>query len=219
MNKSGVVDPPSNFDGSDIWGEIIPTPSSHQVIFPASVTGSLNQNDVIGAFATDGLCAGMLLIDGSQSVGALTVFGDDVYTTASDGLVEGQMISFKLFKAETSTEFDFQLQFDQSMNDGHFANNGISLVKAMNLLTVNEINSAVPNIYPNPAKNSVTIEFEGLTNGVFNVEMMNAFGEVVKRGESSETSANLDVSGLSRGVYYLRLTSGSQTFIEKLILQ
>jgi hypothetical protein len=219
VNKSGVVNPPSNFDGSDIWGEVIPTPSSHQIIFPVAITISLNQGDVIGAFAADGLCAGMLLIDGSQSAGALTVYGDDAYTSASDGLMEGQMMSFKLFKTETSTEFDFQLQFDQSMNDGHFANNGISLVKAMNLLTVNEINSAVPNIYPNPAKNCVTIEFEGLTNGAFNVEMMNAFGEVVKRGQSSETSANLDVSGLSRGVYYLRLTSGSQTFIEKLILQ
>ena len=220
VNKSEIVNPPSNFDGSDIWGEVIPTPSSHQIIFPASVTSSLNPGDVIGAFATDGLCAGMLLIDGSQSAGALTVYGDDAYTSASDGLMEGQMMSFKIFKAETSTEFNFQLQFDQSMNDGHFANNGISLVKAMNLLTVNKINTSVtPNIYPNPAKEIVNIGFNGISALTFDVKMMNAFGDVVKNIKSAETLTSLDVTGLAKGVYYLRISTGYEVFIEKLILQ
>jgi hypothetical protein len=220
VNKSEVVNPSSNFYGSDIWGEIVPTPSSHQIIFPASIASSLYQGDVIGAFATDGLCAGMLLIDGSQNAGALTVYGDDAYSSASDGLMEGQMISFKLFKAETSTEFDFQLQFDQSMNDGHFANNGISLVKAMNLLTVNEINTSVaPNIYPNPAKDIVNIGFNGNISVTFDVKMMNAFGEVVKNIKSAETATSLDVTGLAKGVYYLRISTGSVVFIKKLILQ
>ncbi len=220
FNKSQINNPQSFIDVPDTWGEIITTPSSHQIIFPAAITRSFNQGDVIGAFATDGLCAGMLLIDHSQSAGALTVFGDDVYTTASDGLMEGQMISFKLFKAETSTEFDFQLQFDQSMNDGHFANNGISLVKAMNLLTVNEINTSVaPNIYPNPAKDIVNIGFNGISTVTFDVKMMNAFGEVVKNIKSAETSTKIDVTGLAKGVYYLRISTGSEVFIEKLILQ
>jgi hypothetical protein len=162
----------------------------------------------------------MLLIDGSQNAGALTVYGDDAYTSATDGLLEGQMISFKLFKTETSAEFDFQLQFDQSMNDGHFANNGISLVKAMNLLTVNEINTSVaPNIYPNPAKDIVNIGFNGNTTVTFDVKMMNAFGEVVKNIKSAETATSLDVTGLAKGVYYLRISTGSEVFIKKLILQ
>jgi len=220
VSKSQIANPPANFDGLDIWGEIIPTPSSHQVIFPEAVTSSLETGDIIGAFSADGLCAGLFRIDGTQSANALTVFGDDVYTSAGDGLKEGQTMNFKLFKTETSQEFDLEVKFAESMNDGHFANNGLSLVKAINLVKVNEISDAsAPKIYPNPAKEIVNIRFENLTNGSFDIELMNAFGEVVKSSESTEASANLDVSGLSRGVYYLRLTAGNQTFIEKLILQ
>jgi hypothetical protein len=220
VSKSQIENPAANLDGLNIWGEIIPTPSSHQIIFPEAVTSSLETGDIIGVFSSEGLCTGTFRIDGTQSANALTVFGDDVYTSAGDGLKEGQTMNFKLFKTETSQEFDLEVKFAESMNDGHFANNGLSLVKAINLVKVNEISDAsAPKIYPNPAKEIVNIRFENLTNGSFDIELMNAFGVVVKRGESTETSANFDVSGLSRGVYYLRLTSGNQTFIGKLILQ
>jgi len=220
FNKSQINNPQSLIDVPDIWSEVIPTPSSHQIIFPAAITRSFNQGDVIGAFSADGLCAGTIRVNDFDNANALTVFGDDAYTSSIDGMAGGLEMTFKLFRPGTSEVFDINTEFIAGMNDGHFANNGISVVKAFSLVSVNELVSGFkPNIYPNPAKNSVTIEFEGLINGTFDVEMMNAFGEVIKRGKSTETSANLDVSGLSRGVYFLRLTSGGQTFIEKLILQ
>jgi hypothetical protein len=220
VNKSQIVNPPANFRGLNMWGEIIPTASSHQVIFPASITGLFSSGDVIGAFTADGLCTGMVQIDASLSANALTVFGDDVYTSANDGLPEGQLMRFKLFKTEASHEFNLDIEFVESMNDGHFANNGISLVKAMNLVSVNEFSTTLaPSIYPNPAKDIVNIEFKSLPTGVFDADMMNAFGEVVKSIKSAEPTTSFNVSGLAKGVYYLRISAGSQVFIEKLILQ
>jgi len=218
--KSHLINAPENHNGPDVWGEIIPTPISHQVIFPSAITGLFNPDNVIGAFSPDGVCTGTFTIDENYDANALTVFGDDIYTLPEDGMLEGQAMHFKLFRPGTSEEINIEVEFEEGMNNDHFATNGISLIRAINLVSVSEINAGpAPKIYPNPAKDRVSIEFGELQDGSFTVEMMNTFGEVVIRTKSATSFTSLDMNGVSRGVYYLRLSNGNKTFIEKLILR
>jgi hypothetical protein len=62
-------------------------------------------------------------------------------------------------------------------------------------------------IYPNPAKNSVSIENQ---NGLFNdVKIMNAVGQLIKEVSLKNGINKVDVSEMNAGIYYL-LISGSE---------
>lgn len=68
-------------------------------------------------------------------------------------------------------------------------------------------------IYPNPAKN--IINFPSDLN-ITNAEIINPVGEVIY---SEDNSNSIDVSGISKGFYFIRLTSYKNTFIEKIIIE
>ena len=75
-------------------------------------------------------------------------------------------------------------------------------------------------IYPNPASNEV---FLNLPNKGFNglVTISNNLGQVLEKNEPSEKEALivLDVSGYSRGIYFITIRSGSEMTTKKLVLQ
>lgn len=56
------------------------------------------------------------------------------------------------------------------------------------------------NLYPNPATESITIEY----NKSCNVELINSYGAVVK-SFTLNTSRNIDLSNLSKGIYFIKI--------------
>ncbi len=69
-------------------------------------------------------------------------------------------------------------------------------------------------IYPNPANNILFVN--GSTE--FNYEMYNGMGQKVAHGQANG-NAQINVSGMNKGVYFLRLTSGTQMRIEKVVVE
>ena len=69
-------------------------------------------------------------------------------------------------------------------------------------------------IYPNPANNILFVN--GTTE--FNYEMYNGMGQKVAHGQANG-NAQINVSGMNKGVYFLRLTSGTQMRIEKVVVE
>ena len=78
-----------------------------------------------------------------------------------------------------------------------------------------EENEAEFAIYPNPAKN---VLFINGGNAEFNYAMFNGMGQQVAAGNGRGTQ-EINVNGLMKGVYFLRLTSGTQVRVEKVVVE
>lgn len=67
-------------------------------------------------------------------------------------------------------------------------------------------------VYPNPAEGFVNVKAEGLRN----VELIDMMGRVVTRNESSETMMAIDLSGLTSGIYFLRVTTEAGVSLQRI---
>lgn len=76
----------------------------------------------------------------------------------------------------------------------------------------NQVN-AVFNIFPNPAKNSITIELPASV-GNTDISIINIIGKVVFRESISKQNNTINVSDLPAGFYSIVSNSGSATFIK-----
>lgn len=75
-------------------------------------------------------------------------------------------------------------------------------------------------IFPNPAKETVTISGESIKNGG-TVVFLDALGKEVKRSLISNANNQIDVSTLRRGVYFVNIIdhSGTKSTVQRLIKQ
>ena len=78
-----------------------------------------------------------------------------------------------------------------------------------------EENEAEFAIYPNPVSGTLYVK---CGNAEFNYVMYNGIGQVVANGTAKGTE-QISVGGMTQGVYFLRLTSGAQTRIEKVVVK
>ena len=82
-------------------------------------------------------------------------------------------------------------------------------------LTDIEENSDAFAIYPNPA-NSILYINGGNTE--FSYAMFNGMGQIVANGKAHGTE-QINVERLTKGVYFIRLTSGTQVHMEKVVVR
>ena len=76
-------------------------------------------------------------------------------------------------------------------------------------------NEAEFSVYPNPVSNMLSIS---CGNADYSFVMYNGMGQVVANGNGRGTQ-QINVSDLTKGVYFLRLTSGTQVRIEKVVVE
>ena len=72
-------------------------------------------------------------------------------------------------------------------------------------------------LYPNPASTSVTIV--GLEQGDARVEVVDLNGKVISELRTLNSGLTFDVSSLVPGAYFIRITSGENTAVRKLIVK
>lgn len=70
-------------------------------------------------------------------------------------------------------------------------------------------------IYPNPVNNTLYINGG---NAEFSYVMYNGMGQQVANG-TAQGAQQISVSDMSKGVYFIRITSGSQTSIQKVVVE
>ena len=70
-------------------------------------------------------------------------------------------------------------------------------------------------IYPNPANNTLYVNGG---NAEFSYEMFNGMGQKVANGNGQGTQ-EINVNGMAKGVYFLRLTTGTQVRMEKVVVE
>jgi hypothetical protein len=77
-------------------------------------------------------------------------------------------------------------------------------------------NFSVPmNVYPNPASNQVTVQF----NGICNIELYNMVGQKIYSAENVYEKHNISIEGLTSGVYFVTVRDGKRMTTQKLIVQ
>ena len=78
-----------------------------------------------------------------------------------------------------------------------------------------EENETVFAIYPNPVNNVLYINGG---NTEYSYMMYNSVGQVVANGNAKGTE-QISVDGMTKGIYFLRLTSGTQVLVEKVVVK
>jgi len=87
----------------------------------------------------------------------------------------------------------------------------------ISFVSTNEIKTKFFKIYPNPATEKVTIESS--QGKIQSVSLMNLNGEVLFEESLNKENVELDVSGLSRSLYLVKIITSSGVFTSRLIIQ
>ena len=85
------------------------------------------------------------------------------------------------------------------------------------VLSVNNVVDHSTNIFPNPAKNNITIENSNFE--INTVELYNIAGQLVKSENVNSMSTNLNLSDLKKGIYILEIQSNKTSIRRKLIVE
>ena len=70
-------------------------------------------------------------------------------------------------------------------------------------------------IYPNPVNNTLYINGD---NAEYSYAMYNSMGQVVAKGNAKGTE-QISVEGMTKGIYFLHITSGTQVLVEKVVVK
>lgn len=83
---------------------------------------------------------------------------------------------------------------------------------------VNEIlDSKAVSIYPNPAKQKVTVSFTQSTLGKINYQLVDVLGREVLNGETDKTEFTVDMGSINTGVYFFRLEQNNSIIVKKIV--
>jgi hypothetical protein len=189
---------------STSWNDVLPTGNSHAVGIASSALRLLQEGDVIGAFTTNDICAGMVAV-GSENASML-VWGDDIYTPRLDGFTEFENFSYKVFRPSTGEQFEVEAVYDQSYGDsGQFAINGISFVTVLKAgpAGFGEFDKVAVSIYPNPASEVLNIVLSDSRDA--SVEIYSSLGQRVYTGEITGNHARVTISALQKGIYFIKV--------------
>ena len=82
---------------------------------------------------------------------------------------------------------------------------------------INELksNSKFITVYPNPSKDILTIKSD---KAITSIEVYNNIGVLVSKPELKSNN-QIDLSGLSKGMYFVKIFAGKQYFTEKVIIE
>ena len=120
----------------------------------------------------------------------------------------------------TETEFRDEVQegvFKYSV----FAKKGDALSQPSTVIVMveydatGEANQTVISIYPNPVNGILNIE---AGNAEFEYQLFNGMGQKVADG-TAQGIQQLNVSNMAKGIYFLRLSTGTQVTVEKIIIE
>jgi hypothetical protein len=207
---------PTKAKAQSAWAAVSPTPHSHTIGFTANAIQLLQVGDIIGVFTPNGICAGEFAVESNTEPFALVAFSNDLLTTAVDGMEPNDAMSFKLLRGTSKEEFNLIPTYDNSMpNEGFFIPEGISLIQSFALestgITPNPFNFK---IFPNPARESVTIQID-IENAL--VEAINISGQVVYKTTITH-EITINTASWPSGVYMFKIIGGSSTHIRRIVV-
>lgn len=74
-------------------------------------------------------------------------------------------------------------------------------------------------LFPNPAKESLTVSLESESPGTYQISLYNVTGKMVKTISTNRQKTKMQVSGLSKGLYLITIRQGQMQKSKKLIIE
>jgi hypothetical protein len=202
------------------WGEISLSPFNHLIYIPDEIAMQFGETDELGVFNSDGMICGVYHFSGSISGGVLVVKGDDGTSAEIDGMMQGEPFSFKIYDSKSGETREIQAAFDEKMPDQQlFALNGMSGLKHIDVTGTADIagGGVDLSVYPNPSGDIFHVQLFNVQDKI-SWQVMNLQGAAIQSGEA-QGKFEIDLSGRSKGIYYLKLTTGGLQTVRKLVLQ
>jgi len=118
-----------------------------------------------------------------------------------------------------STETFFGKLDDFGMWNRALTTNEITQVFQSTTSIKNSVSSNQMKIYPNPSNDILNFEL-GKLNQRTEIKITNVIGEEVRKefAEVNQEKAQMDISSLTNGIYFVTLTNGKEIFIEKIVV-
>ena len=73
----------------------------------------------------------------------------------------------------------------------------------------------LPALYPNPAKDEITLEAVGLSH----VRIVNAFGQTVYNTKMEGDQVRIDLSGFAKGIYMMHIEANGGQAVKKIVVE
>jgi hypothetical protein len=138
----------------------------------------------------------------------------------SNGSTE-QQISF----GTTGIGYDSQLYSVEVVNENGCKSTGsITVIFSFDVCTgIDDLNqTGHVRIYPNPANDKVRIDVDGIS-GKISGALLTTLGKTVRDFSFLESnaisSANIDLTDLPKGIYFVRISNSSFTHVQKLVIE
>lgn len=164
----------------------------------------------------------ILLLDNAGKVVKFTITdanGDYSFSNLANGIytIHPENLSF----TTTTTSV--------TVSNGQASFTDINFERSLKNLTIKPKSAGINNVnnselsfvvFPNPAKNMVTINWNTLTNEVAAINITDLSGKVVMSTEvSMNNNSKVDVSNLNTGFYFMTVATENGTNTQKLIIQ
>ena len=98
--------------------------------------------------------------------------------------------------------------------EGHFSS-PVFVTVSVGTVGIEENSLESVSIYPNPVNGTLYVNGG---NAEFTYEMFNGIGQMVAKGNANG-NVQINASGMAKGVYFLRLTSGSEVRMERIVVE
>ena len=83
---------------------------------------------------------------------------------------------------------------------------------------INEMSEEVPFVYPNPAKDYITVVTEANNSNPVQLELYNLSGNRMAKYKTNETVYKIQTESLRSGTYYIRIQDGTSAVIRKFVI-
>lgn len=131
--------------------------------------------------------------------------------------IEGIGSNFGILQSGTSLVVGWYTRFLCMLEDGEliYMNPNYNSCYLINT-EIEEINNSIIKIYPNPAKDKIYINnTENIK--IESISIIDLKGKNIMKFERNKTE--LDLSGISTGIYLLKLTYGNEIIIKKIVIE
>lgn len=140
----------------------------------------------------------------------LTVYDGTNINAPQIGTYSGTQMPDTLVATNAQGALTFKFYSD----DRTVASGWQAIVKSIGNVSVDDDTVKNMKVYPNPTRNCFTIEAEGNVH----YRLFNALGQCVISGEFKDKT-QIDAATLRQGIYFLHLSNGSESKIEKLVIE
>lgn len=150
-----------------------------------------------------------------QTVGTITLSGE----SPAGGTWAGPGVSGNTFDPMASGLGTFGVNYMYTDTNGCSAMSTDSLFVGLCLDIAGSAASNEATIYPNPNYGVFTIELSGSPSSPVQVEIMNELGQVVNAFTMNGTRADVNISDLEGGVYFVRVINGNEVSVHRVVKQ